>query len=295
MDEGTLRLILLIVGVCIIAGIYLFDRFKKRPTRPVQAAPDFLTEAAEKMRYQPRVRSQKEDDLDLSDLGPISARSDEADDWMDTPQAAEPDPVPTMTALDAREHLMDSFASEPESIEAERAVEATVASEAAPAESAEAVKAVSRTDAEPAEAAPRQNVIIQLGVMALPGHAFHGDALLSVLTELGFEYGEMGIFHYLDPSEAGDQAQYHLVNMVEPGTFPIESMQAFETPGLSLFLQADLVASPIDVFNQMLLAAETLADRLSGQVVNPKREPITRADLESIFLTLEGDSLETSV
>lgn len=265
MDESTLRLILLVVGVCIIAGIYLFDKFKKRPTRPVRLQPDFFAEAAEKLRYKPRnkakpiertVRDEPEDDLGLSGMEPMSAVTDDVN-------------------LDALDESLDS--REYETLDDPAEVQETDLPQPEP----EQAPAEPETDVPP-------GAIIQLSVTALSGSVFAGKELLGELTDLGMEYGDMGIFHCYQHAPGDERILFHLVNMVEPGTFPIGNMQDFQTPGVSFFFQASEVAEPIPVFNQMLDVAETLADRMSGQVLNANRQPLSRADLEAIYQTLGG-------
>lgn len=271
MDEGTLRLILLVVGIAIIAGIYLFDKFKKRPTQVIQSEPDFLTETAEKIRYQPRQRSDQKDELDLSDLGPMSAVTvDDPTDW------SEPETEPA-----------ERFEPEPKPAPADpvNPVETPVQSTEVAPESEPEPEPTSDTSEE-VDMAP--DVIIQLTVSAVSGGVFQGPGLLDALTSLGFEYGDMGIFHCHDDDSG--KPLFHLVNMVEPGTFPVGNMAQFETPGVCLFLQAAQVLDPVGTFKQMLLASEMLADQLAGEVLGANRMALTSADLKSIYDQLESSA-----
>lgn len=288
MEENTLRLILLVVGVCIIAGIYLFDKFKKRPTRVIDAQPDFLTEAAEKMRYQPRQRAADEDDLDLADLGPMSARVQ--DDPLDQANESAFAPEPDIDLPDEPEFASTPWADSEQAAGSEVEIESTDQSQAETIDAVEPVQQpIDERPVKQADSSPQPEVIVHLGVRAMAGSMIQGRDLLPILTDLGLEYGEMGIFHYTDQESGRDQAVlFHLVNMVEPGTFPIGKMDQFETPGVSLFLQANQVREPVEVFNRMLLTAESLADRLAAEVLGANREPLTAAELESTYQRLES-------
>ena len=109
------------------------------------------------------------------------------------------------------------------------------------------------------------------------GEPFEGQALLEALVEQGMVFGDMDIFHRLDDE---GQPMFSLVNAVEPGTFDVAAMSETQTPAVSLFLRAHVVAEPLGAYNEMVEVARALADELGGEVKDESRSVLTPQTIE---------------
>jgi len=103
-----------------------------------------------------------------------------------------------------------------------------------------------------------------------------GAELLPVLLTLGLKYGEMNIFHRHQDSAGNGKVLFSLANMVKPGVFDLDTMEQFETPGVSLFMTVPCAGDAMANFKLMLQAAEKLADELGGQLLDGHRNPLTQ-------------------
>lgn len=105
--------------------------------------------------------------------------------------------------------------------------------------------------------------------------AFAGEAVVHAASECGFEPGEMEIFHrYRDPGSPSAPL-FSLANMVKPGTFPFGAMAEFESPGLTLFSQAEGASDDLARLEDMLAAAHCLAGRLNAEILDDTRTLLT--------------------
>jgi len=114
-------------------------------------------------------------------------------------------------------------------------------------------------------------LVLMLSVVASTGSTFHGAELLPQLLTLGFKFGSMDIFHrHEDPAGTGP-VLFSLANMLNPGTFDVDHMESFQTPGVTLFLTLPNDSDANQSFNMMLNAAQKLARELGGQVLDDTR------------------------
>ncbi|MDD4863142.1 MAG: cell division protein ZipA [Alishewanella agri] len=123
------------------------------------------------------------------------------------------------------------------------------------------------------EAAPSEVLILY--VLVPEQQQIGGQELLSVLTMLGFKYGDMDIFHRHQDSAGTGEVLFSLANMFNPGTFDIERMDELSTRGLSLFMTLPGPGEPLQNFNLMNNAAKKLAEEFGGQVLDGQRSVLT--------------------
>lgn len=122
-------------------------------------------------------------------------------------------------------------------------------------------------------------MVIQIAAPA--GGRFQGADLARVFRSEGLEFGAMRIYHRNVP-EARDAALFSVANLVEPGYFDPESMEAFSTPGLVLLQQLPGPRPGPEAFKEMLATAQRLADRLDGELRDERRNPLTRQRMEAL-------------
>jgi len=120
-----------------------------------------------------------------------------------------------------------------------------------------------------------EQLTIVLNVMAKQGRRFHGLDILNAMRDLGFEFGDMNLFHiYVDQSNKL-RPLCSIANTVEPGTFGIEHMAEMETPGLSLFMQLPGPMEDRGAFERVLQLARALAEQLDGNLCDESRSLLT--------------------
>lgn len=118
--------------------------------------------------------------------------------------------------------------------------------------------------------------VVALHVMAPVGAPFRGDDLLGELMANELRYGSMKIFHRHQAAEGVGPILFSLANSVKPGTFDLNTMSDFSTPGVSFFMALDDVDDPSDAFEQMLGAAYNLSEGLGGELKDESRSAFTR-------------------
>jgi cell division protein ZipA len=118
--------------------------------------------------------------------------------------------------------------------------------------------------------------IVILSVV-MPAHQqMSGAALLPSLLTLGMKYGEMNIFHRHQDNAGNGAVTFSLANMLNPGSFELDTMETFATQGVSLFMTLPNATDPFAAFEQMLGAAKQLAAEFNAQIVDDKRNVMTK-------------------
>lgn len=118
--------------------------------------------------------------------------------------------------------------------------------------------------------------VVVLNVMAGMDRTFSGRAVRKALEKSGFEYGEWQIFHYYSPMHDNTPPLFSLANMIKPGSFDLEQMDAMSTAGLSLFMVPPGDDDDIVTFDTMLAKTRQLAELLGGEVRDARRSVLTR-------------------
>jgi len=118
--------------------------------------------------------------------------------------------------------------------------------------------------------------VIILSVVMPSNQQMFGAALLPSLLTLGLKYGEMNIFHRHEDNAGNGKVTFSLANIMNPGAFDLDSMETFATRGVSLFMTLPNAGDPFYVFEQMLNAAKQLAQEFNAQVIDDKRNIMTK-------------------
>lgn len=118
--------------------------------------------------------------------------------------------------------------------------------------------------------------VIILSVVMPANQQMFGAALLPSLLTLGMKYGEMNIFHRHQDNAGNGEVTFSLANMMKPGSFDLDTMETFATQGVSLFMTLPNAGDSFAVFEQMLSAAKQLAQEFNGQLLDDKRNVMTK-------------------
>jgi len=110
---------------------------------------------------------------------------------------------------------------------------------------------------------------------------FNGEDILHAAADAGLEPGEMDIFHYHNERQGQRKAAlFCMASMVEPGLFPLDKMDEFITPGLTMFLQISGAQGGLALYDEMLIAAEKLAACLDAELQDERHCVLTRQAIE---------------
>ena len=118
--------------------------------------------------------------------------------------------------------------------------------------------------------------VVVMHLMAGEDKVFAGQALLDALLAEGLRYGSMKIFHRHVGDDGSGPVLYSVANSVNPGTFDLNDMEQFTTPGVSFFFAMEDVDDPSAAFELLLGAARQMAADLGGTLKDESRSVLTR-------------------
>ncbi len=244
----TLRWILLIVGILVIAGIY--GAYKLQDWR------------RERPRAGGRDGGVSERDID----GALENLDSLVVDEFDEQTGPEVEPVDLTIEADERPSAPASrepaAAREPERLDEEP--------EIAPEPGPES----------PAPVGGEKIVVI--GVGAPEGRMFSGREVAEAAQAAGLRHGEHDIFHRTVAAENGPVAMFSMANILEPGNFDPNHLDEIETPGVVFFLQLPSIFDGLIAFEQMLEAARDVARSLRGHLLDERRCDLSAQAIEHI-------------
>ncbi len=135
---------------------------------------------------------------------------------------------------------------------------------------------------QPQESAPPADPVdvLVLFVVGSEQGQILGKDLLRNLNEIGFKYGDMNIFHHHQHVTGNGPVLYSLANMMQPGTFDLDTINDIAVDGILLFLTLPSKQDARVVFSMMLGNAQRLADNLGAQILDDKHQPWSDATQE---------------
>jgi cell division protein ZipA len=237
LSATDLRIIIAVIGVVILAGIYLFGR----PRKPGQGR-----------RLIPRRR-------DDSRIEPVLGDRDEAD-------GAAESPAPQQGELDvALKRELDRLGA---TMSADRLGDG--GAESAPQPKAPASTAGQRPQEFPVDR------IVTLFVAAPEGETFGGGDIVVAAEKAGLRFGAMHIFHRLVEGRPEAGPIFSMANMIKPGYFDMARIAELDTPGVTFFATLPGPVSALDAWEAMLPAAQRIAELLGGALLDEDRNTLGR-------------------
>jgi len=150
-------------------------------------------------------------------------------------------------------------------------------------------------EASAAAAAPREPIvewpaegerrIVALRVVA-PGERFSGRAVRQALTAEGFVLGRFAIFHRCG---SDGRAVVSAASLTKPGTFDRDSIDVQRFGGLNLFAVLPGPLPAVRAFDELIVAARNLSERLQGALQDENGEPLTPLRTAAIREQLVND------
>jgi len=260
MDSDFLRLVLLALGVILVIGIYLWDRYNRIAKRF------------------PKIKSQREvPPIDmgenLSEVENIPGFEKESAFSIDEVR------VDDQASVDLDDALLPAgeFVGEPVVLKKWDQVEAVEPQFALDLE----FNALGESDylqMDPALLDELPRKILQLNIKART-EPFSAADIQRATSEVEMVFGDMNIYH----REVGDgsgQVLFSMASMVEPGTFPEGKDEDFATPGLLLFTQLPGVRDGLAIYSDMLFTAERLATLLDAELLDETHSVLTKQSTE---------------
>lgn len=122
--------------------------------------------------------------------------------------------------------------------------------------------------------------VLIINIMAQKGEAFNGGDLLDIVLKCGLRYGSMDIFHRYSDTKGDGALLFSMANMVRPGTFDLDAMDEFTTPGVSLFMTLPIDADSMQSFDLMAETAQAISQTLNGELKDEQRSAMTKQTLE---------------
>jgi len=270
---SELRWTLLIVGVVFIAALAWWERHRPRQASRGGAAQ--RTTGARESATDAAPRTVREPSLNLP---PMRAREPLVPHDLPVLELArglaavpllDPDDAPAEP--DAR--AQDEPAPENAALAAEMAVDAVQGVPAGvPLESLPRLPpaTVPRVDWPPDE----RRRVVALRLVAAQPERFAGRSLRQALAAEGFVLGRFAIFHKPDDEQ---RAVLSAASLTRPGTFDVETMDSQHYGGLSLFAVLPGPMPPPQAFDELIVTARNLNERLCGVLQDEQGSPLTPA------------------
>ncbi len=134
-----------------------------------------------------------------------------------------------------------------------------------------------KAQAPAAKVDPSEQEVVIINVMAPEAEPFKGPDLLHILLACGLRHGDMNIFHRQEDS---GQVQFSMANILQPGTFDLDSIDSFTTPGVSFFMCLPGPEDPMQAYDFMVETAQCLVKNLHGELRDESRSVMTAQTLE---------------
>lgn len=254
MDPDTLRLILLALGILVVLGIYLWGRSHAKSGSRAAIGGDPLTGDSE------------------PDLGSLS--TEDMEEMLTEAEVSEP-PRMDMKLDQLGEILADERNRTDGGSDWSRSL-----ANATPELQQELFPATEDAAREAGKDSPGARLpvkILQINVVAGKGR-FSGNDIVEVAREIDLQAGDMQIFHRSAPGS--NRVLFSMASLLEPGSFPLDSMGGFATPGVTLFTQLPGPVDGLKVYSEMLEAAGRLAESLGGELRDETHSALTKQTIE---------------
>lgn len=282
MDKDILRIIIIIIGLMIMAGMILWSMFKNRqPKQDLNLYQRKSSDAEDTPYPYEEVVSLAGANTPTSDVAeeevdpifgePIRSRANYPQEDPTYDEYSAEKPQPSLDLNNASSKIEEELDLDLGGFEKEMI---------APINTHGLEGLETPAPKKPVAAVPK---IIQIHLFALDYDGFKGEDLLTAFKLAKLEYGSLKIFERLDSQRRVDFA---VASMVEPGIFPEKEMTSFRCPGIVFFLQPSELDSPVETFDEFIETIDLIESKIEGVKLDHKREPLSLETIKSIRETL---------
>ena len=96
-------------------------------------------------------------------------------------------------------------------------------------------------------------------------------------------HGDKKIFHRFERPEEHRGHLFSMANMVKPGTFELDHMNSFATPGVTFFLELPCEGSARYAFDLMLITARKLARSFHAELRDQNQNVLTEQAVDHLL------------
>jgi cell division protein ZipA len=258
-----LRWILLVAGILLIAGVYLWGLRARRRSAAPGHEHTVRTDAPGQGRAATATVTRREPELEPENGSSEPTRAAPA-------SGAESLPVIEVDReVHAPARQPNAGRREPR-IDAPAAVSSPVRTRTADATAGTPMGAVRP---------PVPQKIVALRITAPAATPFEGRALREAIEAARLEFGRYQVFHRL---HADGEPVFSLASLKEPGTFDPATMDGVSYRGVALFAVLPGPLPPTQAFDALVEAAGALAARLGGLLQDERGAPLSMARLEQL-------------
>jgi len=123
--------------------------------------------------------------------------------------------------------------------------------------------------------------VVVISVLSRDPEGFDGGKLLELMMACGLRYSRpMGVFHRFETESDDSELQFSMVNVVKPGTFPIEEMDEFVTPGITLLMPLPGAHDSSAAFEAMVETAMVVVRHMGGELKDENHSVMTAQTIE---------------
>jgi len=123
--------------------------------------------------------------------------------------------------------------------------------------------------------------LVLISVLSRDPEGFDGDKLLELMMACGLRYCRaMGVFNRFETESPNSELQFSMVNVLKPGTFPIEEMDEFVTPGITFLMPLPGAVDSSAAFEAMVETAMVVVRHMGGELKDENRSVMTAQTIE---------------
>ena len=123
--------------------------------------------------------------------------------------------------------------------------------------------------------------IIVISVLSRDAEGFDGISLLKLLMACGLRYSRgLGVFHRFETESEDSELQFSMVNVVKPGSFPVEEGEPFTSPGITFLMPLPGGEDSAAAFEAMVETAMVVVRHMGGELKDENHSVMTAQTIE---------------
>lgn len=123
--------------------------------------------------------------------------------------------------------------------------------------------------------------MIVISVLSRDEEGFDGVKLLQLLMACGLRYSRgLGVFHRFETESEDSALQFSMVNVVKPGSFPVEEGEPFACSGITFLMPLPGADSSAAAFEAMVETAMVVVRHMGGELKDENHSVMTAQTIE---------------